>query len=76
MVKRDLEDLLDSDEKAFELFQSMPIYVQHKLREIPDSIRTREELSAYANKAMADGLTIDQYRTMFEDSSSNEIDFL
>ncbi len=76
MTKRDLNELLETDEKAFDLFQSMPIYVQHKVREVSGEIRTREELSAYANKAMSDGLKLDQYRPMFEDSSGNEIDFL
>lgn len=75
-MEPNLNALLESDRKAYELFQSMPVYVQHKLREIPEAIRTREELSGVANKLMADGLKQDPYRRMFEDSSSNPIDFL
>jgi hypothetical protein len=73
-VYRDLDELLDSNHKASQLFQSMPIFVQHKLREMPDSIRTLEELSGYANKAVTDGLKLDPYMTMFEDSSNKPMD--
>ncbi|HML46050.1 MAG TPA: hypothetical protein PKE04_04795 [Clostridia bacterium] len=71
---RDLDELLDSNHKASQLFQSMPFFVQHKLREMPESIRTLEELSGYANKAVTDGLKLDPYMTMFEDSSNQPID--
>jgi len=75
MAHDDLHSLLENDSRAYEMFTSMPIYVQDKIREARDHIRTREELSGYANRYMGDGLKRDEYRPMFEDSGSNEIDF-
>lgn len=74
MHQTGLGHLLETDGRAYEFFQTLPIFVQDAVREHADQIRTKAELSAYANQAISDGLSKQPYRNMFEDSTNSDID--
>lgn len=71
-----LDDLLDNDREAYAFFQSLPMFVRDRLMENADTIQTREELSGFANDAMRDALSLEQYEPIFEDETNSDIDLM
>jgi len=71
-----LNDLFNSDREAYEFFESLPMFIQDRIITHGEQIQTKEELSAFANEAMRDGLSLDQYAPIFEDETDADIDLM
>lgn len=70
-----LDELLESDAEASRFFESLPMFIQDQIRHAPEKVQTTQELCAFAHNAMSEGLNRPQYKSLFEDDSSNPIDF-
>ena len=69
-----LRDLFDKDQEAHAFFQSLPMFVQDRIRRHEAGIQTKEELSGIAHNAAREGLQLRQYAPMFEDETDSDID--
>lgn len=71
-----LFELLEQDAEALDFFESLPMFVQDQMVNRPTDIRSKEELSGYANMSAQKALKLDQYRPMFEDETASGADWV
>lgn len=69
-----LQQLFETDQEAYRFYQSLPMFIQDAAQQHAHLIHTREELSAFANRSMSDGLRLEQYQPLFDDADDSDID--
>ena len=71
-----LQDLFDQDTEARAFYDSLPMFIRHKIDAEADGIQSKAELSGRANDHMRSALGLEQYKSMFEDETDSPIDLM